>query len=208
MFRTFRDLRCARIPDEKRASEAKPWIAGTDQQVGASFEQDEGATGPMLARYLRSARTPASLGTLFKTRSGVGGMMWRDEARRGRAGQAFKLGEPGVVDGTTADSLAASYRGPRQDGQVAKTKFLARNCLRILDQGLGPTRAHSRTNRPLEKSPARWPGLLKGGLDFPSTHARLQLTSHQTPVPDVDAPRLVTHWAIRGSGSESLSLIR
>ena len=126
----------------------------------------------MLARYLRSARTPASLGALFKTRSGVGGMMWRDEARRGRAGQAFKLGEPGVVDGTTANSLAASYRGPRQDGQVAKTKFLARNCLRILDQGLGPTRAHSRTNRPLEKSPARWPGLLKGGLDIPSTHAR------------------------------------
>ena len=98
--------------------------------------------------------------------------MWRDEARRGRAGQAFKLGEPGVVDGTTANSLAASYRGPRQDGQVAKTKFLARNCLRILDQGLGPTRARSRTNRPLEKSPARWPGSLKGGLDIPSTHAR------------------------------------
>jgi len=29
--------------------------------------------------------------------------MWRDEARRGRVGQAFKLGEPGVKDGTTAN---------------------------------------------------------------------------------------------------------
>jgi hypothetical protein len=76
--------------------------------------------------------------------------MWRDEARRGRAGQAFQLGEPGVVDGTTANSLATSDRVPRQDGQVVKTKFLARNCLRILDQGLGPTQARSRTNRPLE----------------------------------------------------------
>ena len=67
--------------------------------------------------------------------------MWRDAVGRGRAGQAFKLGEPGVVDGTTANSLAADCRGPQQDGQVAKTKLLARNCLRILDQGLGPTRA-------------------------------------------------------------------
>jgi hypothetical protein len=72
--------------------------------------------------------------------------MWRDEAWRGRAGQAFKLGEQGVVDGTTANSLATSYRGPRQDGQVAKTKFLARNRLRILDQGLG--HASPRTSEP------------------------------------------------------------
>ena len=69
--------------------------------------------------------------------------MWRDGAWRGRAGQAFELGEPGVVDGTTANSLAAGCRGPRQDGQVAKTKPLTRSCLRILDQGLGPTRARS-----------------------------------------------------------------
>ena len=42
-----------------------------------------------------------------------------------------------MVNGTTANSFAASYLRPRQVGQVAKTKFLARNCLRILDQGLG-----------------------------------------------------------------------
>ena len=82
-------------------------------------------------------RAAAQLGTRWSARSEVEHDMWRDEAWRGRAGQAFKLGEPGVVDGTTANSLAASYRVPRQDGQVAKTKFLERNCLRILDQGLG-----------------------------------------------------------------------
>jgi hypothetical protein len=72
--------------------------------------------------------------------------MWRDEAGRGRAGQAFKLGEPGVVDGTTANSIAASHRGPRQDGQVAKTNPGAPGCLRILDQGLG--HASTFTNEP------------------------------------------------------------
>ena len=36
---------------------------------------------------------------------------------------------------------------PRQDGQVAKTKFLARNCLRILDQSLDAN-ASSLTNKP------------------------------------------------------------
>ena len=69
-------------------------------------------------------------------RSKVERELWHAQAGRGRAGQAFKLVEQGMVDGTTANSLTASYRVPRQDGQVAKTKFLARNCLRILDQGL------------------------------------------------------------------------
>jgi hypothetical protein len=73
--------------------------------------------------------------------------MWRAQAWRGRAGQAFKLGEPGVMDRTTANSLAASYLGPRQDGQVVKSKFLARNCLRLLDQGL-PANASPLTNEP------------------------------------------------------------
>ena len=95
---------------------------------------------------MRAARTPAQLGTLLSAWSEVGGKICRDEAWRGRDGQAFKLGEASVVNGTTANSLAASYRGPRQDGQVAKTKFLARNCLRIRDQGLG--HASPLTNQP------------------------------------------------------------
>jgi len=35
------------------------------------------------------------------------------------AGQAFKLGEPGVKDGTTANSFVVGYRVPRQDDQAA-----------------------------------------------------------------------------------------
>ena len=153
---------------------------GTEQEFRASFERNDGATGAGGGGALRSARTAAQLGTRLSARSGVGGKMWRGRARRGRAGQAFELGEPGVADGTTANSLAASYRRPRQDGQVAKTMFLARNCLRILDQGLGPTRARSRTNRPLEK-PTAMAGLAQGWAGHPFHSRRIQLTSHQTP---------------------------
>jgi hypothetical protein len=172
-------------------------LAGAEQKVGAAFEQVDGAIRARRARCIVRAHTLAQLGTLLSARSEVDHGIWRDEARRGRAGQAFKLGEPGVVDGTTANSLAASYRGPRQDGRVAKTKSLARNCLRILDQGLRPTRARSRTNRPLEKKPGTMAGLAQGWAGHPFHSRQTLLTSHGTPAPDARAPRLVTHWADR-----------
>jgi hypothetical protein len=84
----------------------------------------------------------------------------------------------------------------RQDRQAAKAKPLARNCLRVLDQGLGPTRARSRTNRPLEK-PCTIAGPAQGWAGHPVQSRRIQLTSHQKPDPDVDTPRLVTRWANR-----------
>jgi hypothetical protein len=56
-------------------------------------------------------------------------MMWHDTTRRGRAGQGVELGGSGVVDGTTADSVVAGSRGPRQDGQAAKAKPLTRGRL-------------------------------------------------------------------------------
>jgi len=103
--------------------------------------------------------------------------MWRSEARRGRAGQAFEFGEPGLTDGATANSLAAGRHGPRQVGQIVKTKPLRRSCLRILDQSLEPREpALQATGR--WNSPVRSPGLLKGGLDDPlpitpnATHVR------------------------------------
>ena len=86
--------------------------------------------------------------------------------KRGRAGQAVELGEPGVVDGATANSLAADRRGPRQDDQAVKTKPLARSRLRILDQGLGPTRARFSRNRPLEQ-PGTVAGLAQGWAGHP-----------------------------------------
>jgi hypothetical protein len=69
--------------------------------------------------------------------------MWHDQAWRGRAGQAFAFDESGWLAGTTANSLAADRRGPRQDSQANKTKLPTGNRLRILDQSLGPTRARN-----------------------------------------------------------------
>jgi len=98
----------------------------------------------------RPAHASTPLGTRSKARSEIGLDLCRDVARRGRAGQAFLIREPGVVGRATADSLAADRRGPRQDDQVVKTKPGTRSCLRVLDQGLGPTRARCSRNRPLE----------------------------------------------------------
>ena len=88
---------------------------------------------------VRQGRAAAILGTRSKARRSVGLTMCRGQAWRGRAVQAVELGEPDVADGTTANSLAAGCRGPRQDDQTVKTKPLTRDCLRILDQSLGPT---------------------------------------------------------------------
>ena len=74
-------------------------------------------------------------------------MLWRSRVGRGRAGQAFRLVEQGVVDRTTADSLTVSVRVPQQDDQIAKTKSLARNCLRFLGQRL-PANASPLMNKP------------------------------------------------------------
>jgi hypothetical protein len=62
--------------------------------------------------------------------------MWPTAAWRGRAGPAFLLGEPGVADRTTADSLAADRLAPQQDGQAGKSKHFPRSCLRIPVQSL------------------------------------------------------------------------
>ena len=92
--------------------------------------------------------------------------MWRGEVRRGRAGQVFDFGEPGVPDGATAKSLAAGRCGPRPVGQIVKTKPLSRSCLRILDQSLEPREPALRGTGRLN-SPSRSPDFLKGGLDNP-----------------------------------------
>lgn len=122
--------------------------------------------------------------------------MWRGAAWRGRAGQAFAIDEPDVAEGTTADSLGTDCRGPPQDDQAVKSKLPSGSRLRILDQGLGPTRARFSRNRPLEPlcTGAR---LAQGWAGHPYHTRRMQLTSTGTPAPDVDAPRLVTHWANR-----------
>jgi hypothetical protein len=161
--------------------------------VSSTRAAPRGLSEPCPARW---AHTTAPLGTLQSARSDVKGRMWRERAWRGRAGQVFELGELGVGNGATASSLAADRRGPPQDDQAVKTKLLKGSCLRILDQGLGPTRARSSRNRPLEPlcTMAR---LAQGWAGLPYHTRRMRLTSTGTPAPDVDAPRLVTRWADR-----------
>ena len=51
--------------------------------------------------------------------------MGRGEAWYGRAGQVFKLDEPGRDGWGHCQFPAADRRGPRQDDQAVKTKLLA-----------------------------------------------------------------------------------
>ena len=122
--------------------------------------------------------------------------MGRDEAGRGRAEKAFEIGQTGRDDRDHRRFLAADRRGPPQDDQTVKTKPLTRNCLRILDQGLGPARARSSRNRPLERlgTMAR---LAQGWAGHAGHTRRMGLTSKGTPALDVDAPCLVARWANR-----------
>ena len=122
--------------------------------------------------------------------------MGRGEAWYGRAGQVFKLDEPGRDGWGHRQFPAADRRGPRQDDQAVKTKLLTGSCSRILDQGLGPTRARDSRNRPLEPL-RRMARLARGWAGHPCQTCRMRLTSTGTPAPDVDAFRLVTHWASR-----------
>ena len=80
-----------------------------------------------------------------------------------------------MADGTTANPLAADRRGPRQGDQAAKTKLLARNCLRMLDQSLGPTRARDSRDRPLERFDVI-AGLAQGWAGHPDHSRRMRLT--------------------------------
>ena len=52
---------------------------------------------------------------------------------RGRAGQAFEVGELGVVDRATANSSPRTATGHKQDDQATKTKPPAGSCSWILD---------------------------------------------------------------------------
>ena len=104
--------------------------------------------------------------------------MWRGEVRRGRAGQAFDFGESAVLDGATAKSLAAGRHGPRQVGQIVKTKPLRRSCWRIRDQSLEPRQPALQATGRLS-SPVRSPGFLKGGLDHPLPN---HVQGHSRPI--------------------------
>jgi hypothetical protein len=135
-------------------------------------------------------------------------MIWHDEVRCGRTGQAFDFGVPDVFAGATANSLDADRRWPQQVDQIVKTKPLRRSRLRILDQSLEPREPALQGNGRLN-GPAPLPGLLKGGLDDLHQSRRLLLTSNRSPAPDALATSFFTHWSNRSSclSSDSLLLV-
>jgi hypothetical protein len=143
-----------------------------------------------LDRVRRDRRVPPHRSARCKNaRSGAGPKIWRGEVRRGRAGQAFEFGEPRVLDGATARSLAAGRHGPRRVGQIVKTKPPRGSCLRILDQSLEPSEPAPQATGCLS-SQVRSPGFLKGGLDNPA------LTEDVRRFPTLS--RRLVRWSIFG----------
>ena len=83
--------------------------------------------------------------------------------------------------GPPPSSFTAGCRGPRQDGQAAKTKLLTRSRLRFWTRAWGQRElADERTGR--LKSPARLQDLFKGGLDIPPTHVQFSSLRREHPI--------------------------
>jgi len=115
------------------------------------------------------------------------------------------------ADGPARRSSSVSRRGGRDHRQFARCELPdaatgwpgrqdeapREELLAGPGPGPGATRAHLRTNRPLEKKPGTMAGLAQGWAGHPFHSRQMQLTSRGTPAPDALAPRLVTHWAVR-----------
>ena len=67
--------------------------------------------------------------------------MSRGRAWRRRASQAFELGGPDMVDGTTAKFIRRGLSRAATGWPGCQDEAPAAELLAVLDQGLGPTRA-------------------------------------------------------------------
>ena len=108
--------------------------------------------------------------------------MGRAATGRGRAGQAFRLREPSMVDGTTADSLAADQRAatgwPGRQVNAPRKEPPA-------DSGPEPPGQREpafSSNRPLAQPPAPGRNARQGGLDIPATHAGWDSLHSERPI--------------------------
>ena len=163
-------------------------LAGTDHRNGVSFDHQDGS-----ARWLdrvrrdrrirrrRSARCEKR-GVRSNQGCGVAKLGADGPARRSSSvSRAWWTGPPPIRSPRATTGHDRMTRPPRRSPpQEAARGFW----IRAWGQREPALRGTGRSN-----DPARWPGLLEGGLDIPSTHAKCQLTSHRTPDPDVDAPR-------------------
>jgi len=106
--------------------------------------------------------------------------MWRNKVRRGRTGWAFQLGEPGVVDGATANSSPQTAAGHHRVTRPSRrSSSLGAACgfwIRAWSQREPALQGIGRLNRF-----AQWLGWLKGGLDIPATHAECGSLQREHP---------------------------
>ena len=157
----------------------------------------------------------ALFGTLFKARNEVGheiwhGMAWHDVAWRGRAGQAFRLGEPALWTGPPPIRSPRATLGRDRMTRSPRRSSSQGTACGSWTRSLEPTRARSQTNRPLEKK-ARHVGRARSRVGWTS----LPLTPNATHFAEnTRSGRLRAAFGHAlggsgpGSGSASLSLIR
>jgi len=147
-------------------------------------------------RRRRSARCEKR-GVKLSQEFGVAKLGTDGSTRRSRwLGPACWTGPPPIPRRAPPRATNRMTRPPRRSPpQEAARGFW----IRAWDQRALALRGTGRSNHP-----ARSLGLLEGGLDDPRHSRHNQLTSHQTPNPIVDVPRL-SHRSVE---SGSLSLIR
>ena len=163
-------------------------LFGTDQGFGVSLEHEDGDTRGGRGRcwemrcihQRRSARCEMR-GVRSNSECGIAELGADGPARRSiSVGRTWRTGPP-------PSSFAAGCRGPRQDGQAAKTKLLRRSCLRFWTRAWGQREfADKRTGH--LKSPTRLQDSFKGGLDIPPTHVQFSLLRREHPIWTLDAP--------------------
>ena len=148
----------------------------------ATVDREDGATRGGRARLKAIGACGHAARHAVKARSEIGHIMWRGELGADGPARRSSSVSRGVVDGATANSLAADRHGPRQDDQAVKTKPLTAELL--ADSGSGPganasplLQGTGRLNRS-----ARWLGWLKGGLDIPATYAECRSLQREHPL--------------------------
>jgi hypothetical protein len=111
---------------------------GTDRKPGASFDRESSATatGRAVSAELSAYQHPAQHAVKCAEEPPTRIVSWQSQGADGPTRRSSSVSR-GILDGATANSVAADPHGPLQDDQAVKTKLLTENCLWGLDQGLG-----------------------------------------------------------------------
>jgi hypothetical protein len=174
------------VPDAPHAPSGLPGShlgARPVGQIATSEPVSIGKTEPVALREPgteRSAQRATRLGTLQEARSEFERRMWRGVAQRGRAGRALALGEPGVRDRTTANSLVANRHGPPRMTRPSRRRSPREAACGFWVRAEGQRGSAVRGTGRLSRR-ARGRDRPKGGLDIPTAHAERDSRSRKHP---------------------------